>query len=342
MRSQAFIVTLLLPAMLLAQGMSHQEKKVRKLLAKGKAYPALRVATGALSKTDQPVFYGLLAQAWNTISEFEKAEADARMAMRLMPDSLVGFLQLAIAEQGLGRMDSAAVHLHVALGKGSSEEALYRLAQVERARGDLPTARSAINTALGQVTPENAGRERLLRMQGELAAEAGDTATARAAFAQAIAMDPKDPVNYNSRGYWLEAANERHTAAVADYDRAIKLNPNYSYAFNNRGWSEYKLGQHDKALTDIQRARKRKVRNPYIYRNLGIIALEGGDTAKACVNFRQALELGFTAQHGDEVEKLVVAHCGGTVDKPMVPVQAPKSNTDRNENKPIPRTNAPE
>jgi tetratricopeptide (TPR) repeat protein len=342
MRFQVFIAALILPAMLLAQGMSHQEKKVRKLLAKGKAYPALRVATGALSHLEQPVFYGLRAAAWNTISEFEKAEADARTAVRLMPDSAVGLLQLAIAEQGLGRMDSAAAHLHAALGKGASEEARYRLAEVERSRGDLPAARAAILTALDETAPENENRERFFRMQGELAAEAGDTALARSAFRQAIAMDPRDPVNYNSRGYWLEAANGRHAAAVADYDRAIKLNPNYSYAFNNRGWSHYKLGETDQALKDIQRARKRKVRNPYIYRNLGVIALESGDTAKACVNFRQALELGFTAQHGDEVEKLVLANCGGTVEKPVVPVQAPKSNTDRNEDKPVPRTNAPE
>lgn len=341
MRLRLLLLVCTLPVFVFGQTMSHQERKVRRQLAKGKAYPAIRVATGALSRLNQPVFYALRAEGYNSISEFEKGQGDARTAIRLMPDSANAWLQLAIAEQGLGRMDSAAVHLRHALETQPLSEARYRLALVERARGDLDAAQAAINAGLAASGTMRQDSIRLCRAGAELAAQQGDTARSRTLFSIALALDPRDPVTYNSRGFWLWAQQGKHARAVADYDQAIKLNPNYSYAFNNRGWSEYKLGERDKGLKDIRRARKRKKRNPYIYRNLGIIALDGGDTAKACVNFRQALELGFTAQHGDEVEKLIDLHCGGTPDKPIVPVQAPQNTTDRKENAPVPRTNAP-
>lgn len=341
MRVRLLLPILCLPLLALAQTMSHQEKKVRALLAKGRAYPALRVATGALGHLHQPVFHLLRAEAWNSISEFEKAELDARAAMRLMPDSTGGLLQLAIAEQGLGRTDSAAIHLRTLLAKAPLPEASYRLALVERSLGDLPAARKAAASGMGTMRTTRADSVRLYRIGAELAAQTGDTAEARTLFNNTIVLDPRDPVTYNSRGFWLEAAQGRHAQAVMDYDRAIKLNPNYSYAFNNRGWSEYRLGERDKALADIQRARKRKVRNPYIYRNLGLIALESGDTAKACLQFRQALDLGFTAQYGKEMETAISEHCGGTPQQPMVPVQSPPKPVDRNEHTPVPRTNAP-
>ena len=83
------------------------------------------------------------------------------------------------------------------------------------------------------------------------------------------------------------------------------------------------------------------MRNPWVWRNLGVIALESGDTAKACGHLRQALELGFTAQHGNEVETLMKEHCGGTPEKPAAPVQSPLAPVDRKEGTPPPRTNAP-
>jgi len=80
-----------------------------------------------------------------------------------------------------------------------------------------------------------------------------------------------------------------------------------------------------------------------VYRNLGVIALETGDTAKACMLLRQALDRDFTALYGDEVEQLMTTSCRGSADgKPMVPVQPSQGTIDRKTEHPVPRTNAPE
>ena len=44
----------------------------------------------------------------------------------------------------------------------------------------------------------------------------------------------------------------RHEAAVADYDEAIRLKPNYAEAYNNRGISKGKLGLKDEARKDFE------------------------------------------------------------------------------------------
>ena len=136
----------------------------------------------------------------------------------------------------------------------------------------------------------------------------------------------------------------REAAAVADFSKAIKQNPNYSFAFNNRGWSRFKLGDTNGAIKDIDLARSKKPDNPYIYRNLGIIALEKKDVRGACTHFQHALELGFTALHGDEVERLVKEHCPNALPRSGVRENAPSgTSTDPGtRSRTRSRSNAPE
>lgn len=339
MRSQLLVLLLLAPLWVLAQAPTKQERKVRTQLDRGHPYPAIRNATAMLMKGGHPEFLAMRAEGYNAIAEHANAAMDARASLKAFPGNTEGLLQLAIAQQGLGRLDSAALLLRQVLEASPSVDVYYRLAMVEQQGGRLDLAMAEIDRALAAGGADHAGAARLHRVKGEIAALSGDTAAARAELDRAVELAPADPANYNSRAYYIHAHNGDHRAAIKDYDRAIKLNPNYSYAFNNRGWSRYKLGDTAKAIKDIHRAKRRKVHNPYIYRNLGVIALETGDTAKACVLLRQALDKGFTALYGNEVEELIDASCG------KVPVSAPPRTNmpDRpEEQQAVPRTNAPE
>lgn len=337
MRSHLLACLLFAPLLASAQALTKQEQKVRHQLDRNRNYPAIRNATGMLLKGNHPEFYALRAKGYNNIAEHTKAEADARTAIRLLPDNTDGLYQLGLAEKGLGQLDSASFHLTEVMLRRADVDSRYSLAEVERMRGNLHLAAQYTEAAIALENADTSAR--LHRLLGEIAAETGDTARAKAELDRAVELAPRDPVNYNSRGYYVHAWNGDHIGAILDYDRAIKLNPNYSYAFNNRGWSLYKMGQTAKGIKDIERAKRKKAYNPYVYRNLGFIALESGDTAKACTQFRQALDKGFTAQFGDEVELQVAAHCGKA---PVVP--PPASNApDRKPGQPVePRSNAPE
>ena len=61
----------------------------------------------------------------------------------------------------------------------------------------------------------------------------------------------------------------QHEAALADYDKAIDLKPDYADAYSNRGVAKAALGQHDNALDDYDRAIDLKPDDADAYNNRG-------------------------------------------------------------------------
>ena len=342
MRLPSLLAAGLIAVVCVAQNdaMAKREAKVRRQLAKDRPYKAISLCNGALGIEDRPVFHVLRADARNRIGEFGMAERDARQVMNMMPDGREALLQLAIAEQGLGKADSSVAHYRKLLETGPDPNVHYRLATALQAGKDYPAALAELSGALAALPAEDPALPKVLRSRAECMALSGDTAGSRTTFQRALELVPDDPVILNSRAWFLHAAYGQHAAAIKDYDRAIKQNPNYSYAFNNRGWSKFKNGDTVGALKDIKLSRKKKPLNPYIYRNLGLIALQRGDASEACSQFRRALELNFTSVHGDEVERLVLEHCRDkAAPRPETPGNAP---TEPKRTVPPTRTNAPE
>ena len=59
---------------------------------------------------------------------------------------------------------------------------------------------------------------------------------------------------YNERGQ-VKATLGNYAEAIADYDKAIELNPKYAKAYHNRGLAKEALGQHDAAKVDFEKAK---------------------------------------------------------------------------------------
>ena len=293
---------------------SKAEIKVRKALAAGEPYPAIRACDHELGReTAAPVFLVLRADALNRIGRYERALEDARTALRTMVDDPEALLQKGIAFSALGPQDSAVKCLTRALDLAQSPgvvtEVLVQLATAEQRAQRPALALMVLEPPAGKLN-RNDSDPRVFRLKGECEALAGDSASARRDLDRAVELAPRDPVTWNSRGYFRYALYNEHARAIQDYGRAIKLNPNYSFAFNNRGWSLYKLGEKDEALKNIDIARRKNPHNPYVFRNLGLIALEGGDVVTGCGYLSTALAEGFTARGGSEVEDLMKARCG--------------------------------
>ena len=325
-----------------AQDSNERElRNVRRLLDQGKVYPALRRCDGLLTRDmAKPSVLLLRAEAHARVRSYPAALEDARTAMTGGLDEQgqrQAWFWTGMAWLGLQRPDSAIVAFQqVPSGPERDLRMAMALSLAGRCTEALP-----IYDALIAVQESTAA----LRERGACRASVGDTARARADLDRAIALDPRDPVNWNSRGFHRWALQGEHERALADYAQAIKLNPNYTFAINNRGYSRLKLGQVDKARRDVLLAGRRNADNPYVDHNRGLIALAEGDSARACGAFRMAEAKGGTALYGSELEIMLKA-CprpmrpdgttipGAPPTTPNAPTRAPERNAPGGRNAP--------
>ena len=79
--------------------------------------------------------------------------------------------------------------------------------------------------------------------------EQGDNDRALADLNKAIRLDPKFAMAFNNRG---AAYNERsdNDRAIADYNEAIRIDPKLAMAFQNRGNAYSDKGDSDRAIAD--------------------------------------------------------------------------------------------
>ena len=84
--------------------------------------------------------------------------------------------------------------------------------------------------------------------------------------------DPVDANGFHDRGN-LRSRNGAYQSAIADYDRAIEMDPGFAAAHYNRGSSFYELGSYDEALDDLGRAIDLNPKDARYYRQRSLIYL---------------------------------------------------------------------
>ena len=76
---------------------------------------------------------------------------------------------------------------------------------------------------------------------------------ALADFNRALELNPKNPETYICRGnVYLKKAN--FDRAISDYNQALEINPKYPQAYKSRGLVYYQQGDWDRAFADLNRA----------------------------------------------------------------------------------------
>jgi tetratricopeptide (TPR) repeat protein len=91
--------------------------------------------------------------------------------------------------------------------------------------------------------------------------------------------------------------------AVADYNKAIDLNPDFAAALNNRAWAFYKLGRPQQGAPDVERALRLVPDNPYALDTRAHIHQSAGEGAAALSDYELAMRYG-----GEEIVRLY--QCG--------------------------------
>lgn len=125
---------------------------------------------------------------------------------------------------------------------------------VEPTRSDSATA--PVRTGEWQAAPAIPGDRLEARKSFDKANEyvaKGMLEIAVANYSRAIELDPSFADAYNGRGITYEAI-QRADLAISDYDAAIRLKPDYSEAFYNRAMACRKSGRFDQARRNLESA----------------------------------------------------------------------------------------
>ena len=109
-------------------------------------------------------------------------------------------------------------------------------------------------------------------------------------YTRAISLDPNYATAYHNRGNSYRKLRD-YSAAIADFNRAISLDPNYATAYYNRGNSYREIRNYSAAIADFNRAIRINPNYSDAYNNRGDIREKLGDYSGATADFKRALKI---------------------------------------------------
>ncbi len=129
-----------------------------------------------------------------------------------------------------------------------------------------------------------------LHESGNQKLDKGDYDGAIADYNRAIELNPKYASAYNNRGN--AKSNKRdYDGAIADYNRAIELDPKYAFAYSNRGSAKSNKRDYDGAIADFDRAIELDPKFASAYNNRGYAKSNKRDYDGAIADCNRAIEL---------------------------------------------------
>ena len=124
--------------------------------------------------------------------------------------------------------------------------------------------------------------------RGIVKSKLGQKQAAIADYDRAIAINPNFIKAHINRGNTKSELGQKQ-AAIIDYDRAIAINPKYADAYYNRGNAKYELGQKQAAIIDYDQAIAVNPKHDSAYFNRGIVKSELGQKQAAIADYDRAI-----------------------------------------------------
>ena len=84
-----------------------------------------------------------------------------------------------------------------------------------------------------------------------------------------------------------------YQGAIADYTKAIEINPQDAAAYNNRCWNRYLSSQYKRALPDCDKALSIDPRSAEAFDTRGDVRSALGDNKGACSDYKKAISYGY-------------------------------------------------
>lgn len=126
--------------------------------------------------------------------------------------------------------------------------------------------------------------------RGSARAFKGEYDRAIADFDKAIQLQPEFALAYLNRGgaYYYKGNYDR---AIADCDQAVRLQPDFAMAYRNRGLAYFSKGSYDRAVADYDQVLQLQPDDAEAYNNRGIAYAAKGDYDRAITDYGRAIQL---------------------------------------------------
>ncbi|MEM8640159.1 MAG: tetratricopeptide repeat protein, partial [Cyanobacteria bacterium P01_G01_bin.54] len=109
-------------------------------------------------------------------------------------------------------------------------------------------------------------------------------------YSRALEIDPHYTYAYNGRGIVYDDLKQ-YEEALADYSKAIEIDPHYTYAYSNRGNAYKDLKQYEEALADYSKAIEIDPHYTYAYNGRGIVYDDLKRYEEALADYSKAIEI---------------------------------------------------
>jgi tetratricopeptide (TPR) repeat protein len=119
----------------------------------------------------------------------------------------------------------------------------------------------------------------------------GDYDQAIANYTRAIEINPNYAKAYFYRGLAYQDKGD-YDRAIADYTKAIEINPKLDIAYNNRGLAYQDKGDYDRAIADYTKAIEINPKFDVAYYNRGSTYYKKGDHHRGIYDMQMACKLG--------------------------------------------------
>ena len=240
--------------------------------------------------------YALGIDYTGVIADYNRAIADYTKVIELGRLSSSVYWSRAIAYAKLGNTEKALTNYEKALELSeyaSTKE--YILIDIEKLKEQEQQDTAILEYKKAtELNPQSAKAYALLAhahfTNGILYSVSGAYQLAIANYNRAIELNPIKAAYYYGRG-WAYSELCEHDLAIADYTESIKLDPVFAPAYNKRGDCYAKKGDHGKAIADHSRAIELDPESDQYYYNRGFsyAALVMNDEALS--DFRKFLTL---------------------------------------------------
>ena len=167
---------------------------------------------------------------------------------------------------------------------------LFALGQTEYSRNNYEVAITLIETAVAALPnsvlekASELGLDDAYFRLGWLYQYGDQPVKAIADYDQAIRLNPENAVGYINRGVAYDDLGE-YEQAIADYDQAIRLNPEDAVAYNNRGVAYSELEEYKPAIADFNQAIRLNPKDKAAYYNRGKAYYELGEYRPAIADY---------------------------------------------------------